>query len=72
MLAIRESIDDAVRMHCAPKDTPDLPTAPASDLTTPNNVSDVDKSPHADVWQYSIENEFGGIPQASTFASAPA
>ena len=50
MLATRESIDEAVHRHRpAAKDSPDLSTAPAPDLSTPNGVSDVEKSPHAEV-----------------------
>ena len=35
MLAARQSINEAVRMHSALRDSPDLPTSIASDLTTP-------------------------------------
>lgn len=72
MLVIRQSIDEAFRMHCAPKDAPDLARAPASDLTTPNTVSNVNKSFHEDVWQQSKEKEFGRLPEDGAFAPAPA
>ena len=49
MLAKGEATNEIVRQHGASKDSPDLPTAHASDLPTPNNVSDVEKSPHADM-----------------------
>lgn len=35
-------------MHLASKDGPDMPTEPASDLTTPNNAFSIDKSPQVD------------------------
>ena len=72
MLAKGEATDEIVRQHGASKDSPDLPTAHASDLPTPNNVSDVEKSPHADIWRHSMHQEFNGRLQAGTFAPAPA
>ena len=72
MLATRRSVDEAINMHSASKTSPDLPTAPASALTTPTNISDVDKSPQAYVWRHSMNREFGGLFQAGTFAPAPA
>ena len=54
MLAKGGATNEIVRQHGAPKDSPDLPTAHASDLPTPNNVSDVEKSPHADRWRHSM------------------
>ena len=71
MLAKGEAIDEIVRQHGASKDSPDLPTAHALDLPTPNNVSNVEKSPHADIWRYFIQQEFNGLLQAGTFAPAP-
>ena len=50
MLAKRELTNEIVRQYGASKDSPYLPTAHAWDLPTPNNVSDVEKSPHADIW----------------------
>ena len=50
MLAKEEATNEIVHQHGTSKDSPDLPTAHASDLPTPNNVSDVEKSPHADIW----------------------
>ena len=49
MLAKGEATNEIVRQHGASKDSPDLPTAYASGLSTPNNVSDVEKKPHADI-----------------------
>ena len=45
MLAKGEATNEILRQHGASKDMPDLLTANASDLPTPNNVSDVEKSP---------------------------
>ena len=53
MLAKGEATNEIVRQHGASKDSPDLPTAHASDSPTPNNVSDVEKSPHTDIWRHS-------------------
>ena len=71
MLEKDEATNEIVRQHGASKDSPDLPTVHASDLPTPNNVSDVEKSPHADIWRHSMHQEFDGLLQASTFAPAP-
>ena len=60
LLAKGEATNEIVRQHGASKDLPDLPTAHASDLPTPNNVSDV------------VHQEFNGLLQACTFARAPA
>ena len=72
MLAKGEATNEIVRQYGASKDSPDLPTAHASDLPTPNNVSDVEKSSHADIWRHSMHQEFDGLLQAGTFAPAPA
>ena len=72
MLAKGEATNEIVRQHGATKDSPDLPTAHAWDLTPPNNVSDVENSPHADIWRHSIHQEFNGLLQAGTFAPTPA
>ena len=72
MLAKGEATNEIVCQHGASKDSPDLPTAYASDLPTPNNVSDVEKSSHADIWRHSMHQEFNGLLQAGTFAPAPA
>ena len=72
ILAKGEATNEIVRQHGASKNSPDLPTAHASDLPTPNNVSDVEKSPHADIWRHSMHQEFNGRLQAGTFAPAPA
>ena len=45
MLAKDEATNEAVCQHGASKDSPDLPTAHASDRPTPNNVSDVRSRP---------------------------
>ena len=72
MPAKGEATNENVRRHGASKDSPDPPTAHASDLPNPNNVSDMEKSPHADLWRHSMHQEFNGLLQASTFAPAPA
>ena len=72
MLAKVEATNEIVRQHVASKDSPDLPTAHASDLSTPNDVSDVEKSPHVDIWRHSMNQEFNSLLQACTFAPAPA
>ena len=72
MLAKGEATNEIVRQHGTSKDSPGLPTALASDLPTPYNVSDVEKSPYADIWRHSMHQEFNGLLQAVTFAPAPA
>ena len=67
MLAKGEATNEIVRQHGASKDSPDLSTAHASDLPTPNNASDVEKSPHADIWRHSMHQEFNGLLQAGIF-----
>ncbi|CAM9174256.1 unnamed protein product [Ascophyllum nodosum] len=64
-----EAIHETIRQHGA---SPDLPTAHASDLPTLNDVSDVEKSPHADIWRHSMRQEFNSLLQAGTFAPTPA
>ena len=71
MPAKGEATNEIVRQHGASKVSPDLPTAHASDLPTPNNVPGVEKSPHADIWRHSMHQEFDGLLQAGTFARAP-
>ena len=71
MLAKGEATNEIVRQRDASKNSPDLPTAQTSDLSTPNNVSDVEKSPHADIWRHSMHQEFNGLLQAGTFAGRP-
>ena len=78
MLAKGEATNKIVRQHGASKDSPDLPTAHAPDLPTAhapdlptlNNVSDVEKSPHADIWRHSMHQELNGFLEAGTFAPA--
>ena len=72
MLAKGEATNEIIRQHGASKDSPDLPTAHESDLPTPNNVSDVEKSSHADIWRHSMHQGFNRLLQAGTFAPAPA
>ena len=72
MLAKGQATNETVRQYDTSKDSPDLPTAHTSDLPTPNNVSGVVKSPHADIWRHSMHQEFDGVLQAGTFAPAPA
>ena len=73
MLAKGEATNEIIRLHGASKDSPDLPIAHASDLPTPNNVSDVEKSPHTgNIWLHSMHQESNGILQAGTFAPTPA
>ena len=72
ILAKGEAVNESFRQHGASKDSPDLPTAHALGLLTPNNVSDVEKSPHAEISRHFIHQEFNGRLQAGTFAPAPA
>ena len=72
MLAKGEVTNETVCQHGTSKDSPDLPIAHASDLPTLNNMSDVEKSRHADIQQPSMHQEFNGHLQAGTFATAPA
>ena len=72
MRAKGEASNEIICQHGVFKDSPDLPTAHASDLPTPNNVSNVEKSPHADIRRPSMHQEFNGLLQAGTFAPAPA
>ena len=68
MLANRESIDEAVQNHSPSKDSPDMPTAHASDLHTPTSVSEAEASPHEEIWRQSMNREFHGLLQVGTFA----
>ena len=63
MLAKGEQKNEAIRQHSASKDSPDLPTVHASDLPTPNDVPNAEKSPHADIWPHSMHQEFSGLLQ---------
>ena len=58
MLEKGEALSKIVPQHGA---SPDLLTAHASDLPTPNNVSDVEKSPHADIWRHTMHQVFSGL-----------
>ena len=72
MLAKGEATNEIVHQHGASKNSSDLPSAHASDLPTPNNVPDVEKSSHADIWRHFMHHKFNGLLQAGTFAPAPA
>ena len=72
MLAKGEATKEIVCQHDDSKDLPDLPTAHASDLPTPNNVADIEMSPHIDIWRHSMHQEFKDLLQAGTFAPAQA
>lgn len=61
MLATRQSTDQATHADCTPIDAVDLLITPASDPTTPNHVSDVDKSPQADAWRQAMKDSGGLI-----------
>ena len=71
ILAKGEATNEIVHQHGTSKDSLDLPTAHASDLPTPKNVSNVDKSPHADTWRHFMQQKFNRLLQAGTFAPAP-
>ena len=60
MPATRESTNEIVRQHSAPKDSPDLPTAHIPDISKPSRVSDVEESPHVD-WRHPT-NASGVVP----------
>ena len=72
VLAKDEAINQIFRQHGASKVTPDLPKAHSSGLHTPNNASDVEKSPHANIWRHSMHQEFKGLLQVGTFVPTPA
>ena len=55
MLEKGETVQEVVHEHGA---SPDLPTARASDLHTPASVSEVETSPHAEIWRHSMDREF--------------
>ena len=69
ILANRESIDEAIRKHSLSKDSPDKPTAHASDLHTPTSVSEAEASPHAEIWRKCMNRKFHGLLQAGTFTN---
>ena len=68
LLAKGESTKKTIRQYGASKDSPDLPNAHASGLTTPNNVTDVEKSPHTDIWRHSMHQKYNGLLKDGTFA----
>ena len=69
-LATREAFDAAYREHALPKPEADLPTAPASDLSTPSTIAEAEVSEHAKMWRGSRAREFSGLLQAHTFGPA--
>ena len=69
MLEKGRTIHEIVRQY---GNSPDLPAAHTLDLPTPKNVSDVEKSPHADIWRHSMHQEFNGLLQACSFVPTPA
>ena len=71
MLAKGEETNEIIRQYGTSKDSPGLPTAHASDPPILNNVSNVEKSPHVDIWRHPMHQEFNGLLQAGTFAPAP-
>ena len=68
MLATQESIEDAIRNYSPPNESPDMPTAPVSEIHTPTSVSEAEASPHADIWRHSMDRELHGLLLAGTFA----
>ena len=66
LLATRETFDEAF----ITKPEADLPTAPASDLTTPSTIAEAEASEHAEIWRGSRGREFTGLLQAHTFGPA--
>ena len=54
MLSKGESTNEVIHQHGASINSPDLPTAHASDLPTPNNGSYVETSPHPHIWRHSM------------------
>ena len=67
ILANGESIDEAVRNHSPSKDSPDMPTAHASDLHTPTSVSEAEVSLHAEIWRQPMTRAFHGPLQTDPF-----
>ena len=71
-LAKGEAPKEIVRQDGASKESSDLPTEHPSDPPTLNNVFDMKKSPHADIWRHSMHQEFNSLLQADIIAPAPA
>ena len=69
-IATREAFDEAFREHELPPPDPDLPTAPASDVSTPSTFAEAESSEHAAIWRDSRTREFRGVLQANTFGPA--
>lgn len=67
VLATRLLIDEVIRTHSTPNNSQDLPTTPASDLTTPIEIFYINKSPQADIWRYSTSEEVDDFLQAGNF-----
>ena len=68
--ATREVFDEAFREHGLLKAEIDLPTASASDLTTPSTVAEAESSEHSKIWRGPRAREFSGLLQAHTFGRA--
>ena len=69
-LATREAFDEAFREHELPPPDADLPTAPASDVSTPSTIAEAESSEDAEIWRGSRAREFNGLLQAHTFGPA--
>ena len=69
-IATREAFDVAFQEHELPPPNADLPTAPASDVSTPSTVVEAEPWEHAAVWRDSRTREFRGLLQATTFGPA--
>ena len=61
MLATSKSNNEPPPQHNASRNSPDVPAAHESNFPTPNIVSDVDMSPHADIWRHSKHQEFSSL-----------
>ena len=69
MLEKGEAINEIVRQHGA---SPNLPTVHGSDLPTPNDVSDIEKSPHADIRKATLHASRVQWPPTSRYFRADA
>ena len=69
-MATREAFDEAFREHELPPSDTDLPTASASDVSTPSTIAEAESSEHAEIWRGSRTREFSGLLQAHTFSPA--
>ena len=69
-LAIRKVFDEAFREYDLQKEEIDLPTAPASDLSTASTIAEAGASEHAEIWRGSRARELSGLLQAQTYGPA--